>query len=399
MSIPSFFPTLPNALNLLTAIGVILIAGLLGGRLVTRFLSIPAIIGYVLAGLLIGPGGFNLISTADLNDIGLLVDLAIGMVVFELGRRIDYKWLLREKWLFATGLIISVSIFVALFGLLTAFGVSKLVASMVAAISMATSPAVTLNVVRESKAEGQVSERMLNIVAIGNSLAFIVFTMCLSALHVEYSADWTTFIFHPLYLIAGSIAIGWAAGRLLIYFSHWLGRDIQNQRIAFFALIAATVGIASMFQLSALIALLVFGITSRNDDHEHAVVEPDFSQFSGLLYVVLFIFAGASLQLGHLREFWLIALAFIAVRLAITVFWSAAFSSLNGLSVRKGALLGLGLLPMSSAAILLTQRATVMYPEFGAQLSALMLSVLAIVEILGPICTRFALVASGEAKH
>jgi Kef-type K+ transport system membrane component KefB len=295
--------------------------------------------------------------------------------------------------------VISISIFFGLFGLLTAFGVNKLVAIMAAALGMATSPAVALNVVHDIKAEGQVSERMLNIIAIGNSLGFIVFTMCLSALHVEYRAGWATFVFHPLYLIVGSIALGWLAGRLLIPFSRWLGRDSEKQRIALLALIAATIGIAAMFKLSALIALLALGIASRNHDHEHAIVEPDFRPFGSLLYVVLFVFAGASLEPSHLREYWLVVALFIGARLAIAIFLGAAFSSLNGLTVRKGALLGLGLVPMSGVAIVLMQRATGMYPEFGAQLSALMLSVLMVLEILGPICTRYALVASGEAKQ
>jgi Kef-type K+ transport system membrane component KefB len=398
MAIPDFFPTFPVALNLLTATGLILIAGLLGARLVTRLASVPAIIGYVLAGFLIGPGALNFINVSDLNDLGLLVDFALGMVVFELGRRLDYKWLLHEKWLLISGVLISASIFFGLFSLLTAFGVSKLIAGMAAAFGMATSPAVTLNIVRETKAEGQVSERMLNIVAIGNSLAFIVFTVCLSALHVEYRTDWTTFVLHPLYLVVGSIALGWIGGRLLIYFSQWLGRDSEKQRIALFALIAGTIGIAVMFKLSTLIALLALGIASRNYDREHAIVEPDFGQFSSLFYVVLFVFAGANLELFHLREYWLIVLLFIGARLAISIFLSTALSSFNGLTVRKGALLGLGLVPMSGVAIILMQRSAAVYPEFGAQLSALMVSVLAILEILGPICTRYALVKSGEAK-
>ena len=35
-----------------------------------------------------------------------------------------------------------------------------------------------------------------------------------------------------------------------------------------------------MFDLSALIALLAFGIASRSEDHRYAVVDPDFSQLT-----------------------------------------------------------------------------------------------------------------------
>jgi Kef-type K+ transport system membrane component KefB len=395
----SFFPELPTALNLLTAIGLILLVGVFCARLVTRLPAIPAVTGYVLAGILIGPTGLNLIDSTDLDAFSLLIQLTIGMVVFELGRRLDYQWLLQEKWLLVTAVVMSACLFLGLFTMLVAFGVGKLIASMAAALGIAASPAVVLNVVRESKAEGQLSERMLNIVAIGNSVSFIIFTMCLTALHVEYRADWTTFVLHPLYLLVGSAALGWLAAQLLIHFSQWLGRDAQYQRIALFALITAAVGAAAIFKLSALIALLVFGIASRNNDKKYAIVEPDFSQFSGLLYALLFIYAGAKLELIHLREFWLIGLAFVGIRLGIMAFLGTAFSQLNGLSTRKGTLLGVGLLPMSGVTIVLMERTTAIYPEFGLQLTALMLSILVFTEILGPICTRYALVASGEAER
>lgn len=398
MTAPSFFPALPGALNVLLATGLILIGGMAGARLLMRWMPVPAITGYILAGLLIGPAGLNLINASALDGIGLLIDFALGLIIFELGRRLDYKWLLSERSLLLTAIVISLSIFCGLFSLLILLGSSKLVAGLAAAIGMATSPAVVLNVVRESRAEGQVSDRMLNIVAIGNSVAFIIFTMCLSAQHMEYSAGWETILLHPPYLIGCSIGLGWLGGQLLIYLSRWLGRDSLSQHIVVFGMIAAIVGLTEILKLSALMALLVLGLISRSRDHRHAIIDPDFSQISSLLYVILFVYAGARLEPGHLREVWFAALAFIVLRCMITISLSSALASYNGLSIRKGALLGLGLLPMSGVAIILGQRVSGIYPVFGPELSALMLSVIAILEILGPICTRYALIASGEAQ-
>jgi Kef-type K+ transport system membrane component KefB len=394
----TFLPVLPDGLNFLTAAGLILIAGIFGSRLVARLLPVPAITGYVLTGMLIGPAVLNLVDAATLDKLGLLVDLALGLVLFELGRRVDYQWLLREKRLLATGIAISLATFVALYWMLTQFGIGKLIASMVAAIGMATSPAVALNVVREVKAEGQLSERMLNIVAIGNALAFVGFSMGLAALHLEYQAGWRSYVLHPLYLFFGSAALGWLASRLLIWLGQWLGRDRQAHLILMLALIAATVGVAIMFKLSALIALLAFGIASRSRDPRRIVIEPDLSQFTSLLYVLLFVFAGARLELTHLRDMAPAVFGFIALRFAVTMFLTTSLAGINGMTLRKGALLGVALMPLSGFKIVLVQQAAGFYPHFGAQLSALMVSILVILEIIGPICTRFALVASGEAK-
>ena len=400
MTSHSFFPNMPHALNVLTATGLLLIAGVLGAHLLRRiFPQVPAITAYVLTGLLIGPSVFNLIDAALLSEISLLVDLALGLVLFELGRRVDYKWLLRERGLLITGVALSTLTFIALFILLTQLGVSKLVASMAAALGMATSPAVILNVVREVKAEGQLTERMLNIVVIGNALAFVVFSMGLAAVHVEYEAGWESYILHPFYLLLGSAVLGWFISRLLVWIGQWLGRDSQAQLILVLALIASTVGIAVMLNLSALIALLVFGIASRSYDARHAIVEPDLSQFSGLFYVALFVFSGAKLELSHFLDLWPVVLIFIALRLLIAIGMMTGLARLNGITTRKGALLGLGLVPLSGFNIIMVQHAVGYYPQFGAQLTAFVVSILVILELLGPICTRYALVASGEAKN
>lgn len=393
-----FLPTLPGSLNLLTAISLLLVTGILGARLLSRALPVPAITGYVLTGLLIGPAVFGFVTTAALDRIGLLVDLALGLVLFELGRRVDFQWLMREKRLLITGVAISLVTFAALYGLLLWFGFSGLVASMGAAIGMAASPAVALSVVREVKAEGQLTERMLNIVAIGNVFSFVGFSMGLSVLHLEYDAGWHSFVLHPLYLFAGSVLLGWIASRLLIYLGTFIGRDNQAQLVLTIALIAATVGVSTMLKLSALIALLAFGIATRTRNPKHALVETDFGPYNALLYVFLFVFAGAKLELRYFFEMAPIALAFIALRFAVTLLFTTALSSFNRLSMRKGLLLGVSLIPLSGFKVIMVQHAAGSYPQFSGQLGALMVSILVILEIIGPICTRYALVASGEAK-
>lgn len=398
MAAPEFLPSIPDTLNVLTAAGLILIAGVLGARLVTRLLPVPAITGYVLTGLLLGPAVFNMVNASILNKLGLLVDLALGLVLFELGRRVDYQWLLREKRLLVTGVAISLCTFLGLYWMLTMFGFNPMISSMVAAIGMASSPAVTLNVVHEVKAEGQLTERMLNIVVIGNAVAFIVVAMGLSIVHLEYQAGWRSYVVHPLYLFFGSVLLGWLASRLLIWLGRWLGHNGQAHLILMLGLIAATVGGAIMFKLSALIALLAFGIASRSHGPRRTVIEPDFSQFSAIIYVLLFVYAGARLDLSHMQELAPVALAYVALRFVITTGLTTALAPINGVTVRKGMLLGVGLTPLSGFKIVLVHHAAGFYPQFGLELTTLMVSILVILEIIGPICTRYALVASGEAK-
>ncbi|MGN6388507.1 MAG: cation:proton antiporter [Burkholderiaceae bacterium] len=393
------FPDFPVPINLLTAAGLILIAGILGARLLGRLLPVPTITGYVVTGFLIGPGGLKLISDPMLDDFVLLLDLALGLILFELGRRVDFRWMLREKRLLATGVALSVATFLVLFWLLLYFDVGIVVATMIASIGMAASPAATMNVVGEQRAEGQMTDRLLHIVVIGNVMGFIGFSMGLAALHVQYRMGWQGYVLHPLYLLFGSVLLGWLASQLLVFLGHRLGRDRAAQMIVVIALIAATVGLASMLKLAALIALLAFGIASRSNDRRYALVELEFSPFTMLAYVVLFVFAGARLELSHLRELAPLAIAFVVLRLAVTVATTAATARFNGMSVKKGALLGVALMPLSGFKIILVQNAADAYPQFGADLAALMISMLVILELVGPLCTRYALNRSGESHH
>lgn len=395
----TFFPDFPIPLNLLTAVGLILVAGILGAKILHRMMPVPAITGYVLTGLLIGPAGLNVVTGDILNRFVPLIDVALGIVLFELGRHVDYRWLIREKRLLVTAICLSLLVFVCLFGVLRWFDISPIIATMVAALGMATSPAVTMGIVRETRAEGPMSERLLNLVAIGNVLGFIGFSMGLAGLHLQYEAGWQGFLLHPLYLLSGSVLLGCFAGLLLIGIGRYLGRDWLAQLIVVIALITATVGLASMLKLSALIALLAFGIASRSLDRRHALVQLKFDAYNALLYVILFVFAGARLEVVHLRELGIIVAGFILVRLVVTVALTTATAHANGLTYRKGMLLGLALMPLSGFKIVLVQHAAGAYPDFNADLAALMISMLVVLEIIGPIVARYALHASGEANQ
>jgi hypothetical protein len=60
-------------------------------------------------------------------------------------------------------------------------------------------------------------------------------------------------------------------------------------------------------------------------------------------------------------------------------------------------LLSLALLPMSGLAVVMVLDTQSLYPAFGGELAAVVLTAVAVLEILGPIATQFALKRAGEA--
>ena len=93
-----FLPNWPLRLGDFVLFGALLIAGLAGGELARRLL-LPRITGYVLVGVLFGPEVLGLFRAPLTGVARALIDLGLGLVLFELGHRLDLNWLRRNPWL------------------------------------------------------------------------------------------------------------------------------------------------------------------------------------------------------------------------------------------------------------------------------------------------------------
>src|SRR6476661_7813623 len=98
----SFLPDFPLAMHPLLLFGVLLIAGVAGGELVHRAVRLPRITGYVLTGMVFGPDALGVLNEKLLIQSWIFVDIALGLVLFELGRRLHLRWLVRERYVLAT---------------------------------------------------------------------------------------------------------------------------------------------------------------------------------------------------------------------------------------------------------------------------------------------------------
>ena len=388
------------ALNPLAAFGILLALGVLGGQIAVRIARLPAITGYILSGLIIGPSGLKWLDQQLLDEASLFIQLALGLALFDIGRRVDLRWLRREKVLFATALLTGATTFVGLLALLTFAGFPMTAAALLAAIGMATSPVVLLELVRESRAEGQVTERMVASTGLNNLLSLTVFTLALSFTHFSAGHGVEAFVLQPGWLLLGSVLLGVLAGLLAIRLNIWLGgRQREAQMVLMFGLIALVVGLSGMLKLLPALALLVFGLATRNLERGYSVAEPGLPTRSSFFFVAFFVAAGAQLMPLHLATFWPTAVGFVLLRslLAAGSWWIAARS--NGLPPRSGALLGLGLLPMSGSAVTLMVMGALTLPAGAAEFSGFMLSVLCLTELLGPVVTRFALRRTQETRE
>ena len=392
----SFLPTLPFQMSYPLLFGALLVAGMLGGE-TARLLRMPRIIGYIVVGFVIGPLVSAIHMRPLIEEARIFVDLALGLVLFDLGRRMDIRWMRRDWTLAATGILESLFAFLAVFATLLAFRFQPVHAGLAAAIAMTASPAVLLLVVHDTRAEGQVTERALNLVALNGLLASIITTIMLGSAHFEARMDLETAVLHPMYLFLGSLALGGVMAGI----ARFIARTVEKDREVHFSLIAglvvAAVGLASLLKLPVILALLAFGMFARNDQRGYDLLNVNLAPVGRLLYIVLFVITGASLPLGVFTSGAVLALALVAARAAGKMAAVLAVAPVGGLRIQQAVGLGLAMLPMSSLPLLMLHDILRVYPQFGAELTAALLGAITVMEIVGPLAVQYGLRLAGDA--
>ena len=91
-----FLPPFPDQLDSLALFSLLLVVGLLVGEWLRAHFGWPKVIGYVLAGTIFGPSFFGWISIEALAQTRPVADAALGLLMLEIGRRLDLRWLLYE---------------------------------------------------------------------------------------------------------------------------------------------------------------------------------------------------------------------------------------------------------------------------------------------------------------
>ncbi|MGH8691060.1 MAG: cation:proton antiporter [Burkholderiales bacterium] len=394
-----FLPDLPPAAARLPWYALLLLAAAIAGEAVQRWLRLPRLLGWIAVGAVLGPHALGALDAGSLDALRPVLDVAIGVVLFELGQRVDLSWVRRNPWLLGTSVLESALGFALMFAVLLAVEAPPLLAAAAAAIGIATAPAVVLTVTRELRAQGQVAERALLLTALNSVYAVVAVSVLLAWLAREYAENWRVILLHPLYLIFGSLALAAAFAAATLGLLRLLGRRHNAQFLCVFALVVIAVWVAATLRLSVVLTLLGFGAMARMLDRRRLFVALDFGRVGSILLILLFSITAANIEWAVVPAGALVGGILVAARLAGKALGVFALAPASGLPVRKASLLTLALAPMSGIAVVLVQQMTTYYPQFGPSLATVVVSAIAMLELLGPLLMHFALVRAGEAAE
>ena len=325
---------------------------------ISKRLGLGSVLGFLLAGVAIGPWGLKLIG--DVDAMLHFSEFGVVLLLFLVGLELNPKrlWSLRTS-IFGMGTLQVVATTLAVAALGVAFG-APLALSLVAGMGVAmSSTAIALATLEEKNLlptpGGQASFSVLLFQDIA-----VIPLMPLLSLMAPASAGSAGFDLWAAARAIGLIVLLVVAGRFLLrpLLRYVANTGLREIFIAFSLLLVS--GIALLMQsvgLSAALGTFLAGVLLADSEYRHEL-ELDIEPFKGLLLGLFFISVGMSVDLGLFVRVPMvvpgIALGIVALKVALLLAIARAFK----LCGADGALFALGLSQVGEFAFVLFGVAT-----------------------------------------
>lgn len=296
-------------------IAIIVVAGLLGG-LVAQLLRQPLILGYILAGIMVGPftGGVTVVNT---HDIELLAEIGVALLLFALGLEFSLKELRPVRTIALIGTPIQITLSMALgFGIGQLFAWEWLDSLWFGGMIALSSTMVILKTLMSQGRMGSLSSRVMIGMLIVQDLAVVPLMIILpqlddpgAGLPVLGLAALRAVIFLALMIFVGTRVIP----RLMAYIANWNSRELFVLAITAMGL---GVGYGTyLFGLSFAFGAFVAGMVLSESDYGHQALS-DIIPLRDLFGLLFFVSVGMLLDPVFLITNWqtiLVAVLLVAV--------------------------------------------------------------------------------------
>ncbi|MFZ2146450.1 MAG: cation:proton antiporter [Sedimentisphaerales bacterium] len=405
-------------LNPALLFGIIVLVGALGARFFQK-IHIPQVVGCIVAGILLGDV-LGVITPQTIDKLEPFTMFALGVIGFMIGSQLrgdvfkkygkQFFIILFSQGIGAFLLVMLGSSVVVWFALPSIFQdimpadrlyISIAIGLVLGAISSATAPAATANVLWEYKTRGPLTAAILAVVALDDALALLLYRGAATGAKALMGTGDTSVLITTFLLlgeIVGAIVLGFLAGVLLYYLLKFVRAEDKILEFAISCLLLV-VGISMIPKIDPILPAMALGITianlmPRQSKGTFELVE----KFSPPIYVSFFVLAGAHMEFGKITS-WMVAmiLVYVICRAAgkMTGAWFGGKWSKAPAVVRK--YLGICLLPQAGVAIGLAILASQQFDKvLGHTIIMVVMTATFLMEILGPVLVKVGVKKAGE---
>ncbi|MFW6049805.1 MAG: cation:proton antiporter [Myxococcota bacterium] len=380
--------------------GLILVGGAILG-LVARVARLPALIGHLAAGVLIGKYGLSLLPEAHGEALsGPVTDLTMALVLFVLGGqfRLD-KVRGRERPVLSLALLQSVVTFVLVAGGTWLVLQSIAVAVLLGVLAVEVAPTTTVVVLREYEASGPTSDAIQLVTALSDMLTIVLFELVFLVLVAL--AGGSVSVAGIAWDVVGSLGLGVLSGYALIVLQDRVG--FGNYALPLLTVLLLTIGVCQWTGVPHMLVFLVTGAVVVNRSRFFDPITAAMDNFAQPAYVAFFVLSGWHMDFALLRDHWVLAGVYIVARTLGKLLGARAGERTSGLRMsggdgRPGRPFGLALLSQAGTAIALAQLAAQYDQALGAQLLNVVLAAAVVFELAGPLLLKQVVVSAGEVQ-
>ena len=285
----------------LTSLALVAVVALLCGIVLTR-LRQPAIVGYIVAGVVLGPSGVAIVE--DRTQVNMLADIGVLLLVFLIGMELSlraFKTVLRIALL---GSALQIGLALAVMLLLSqVFGWSIELAVLLGFVVALSSTAVAIRMLDDiGELRSEVGRRAVGIL-LAQDFAVVPMMLFLNAMAGEGGFD-------PVALLPMILAVGFLAAfvwylsrrvRVSLPFRRWARRDSDLVPLAALAWCFGAATVSGLIGLSAAYGAFLAGLYLGNSTDRRAMMRAT-RPIQSVFLMAFFLSIGLLIDLGYIWQ-------------------------------------------------------------------------------------------------
>lgn len=345
-----------------------ILLAILFGKVVSK-LKLPAILGWLLAGMILGPHAFNLLNQGILDTS--FYKYAINILECAVGLMIGTELVWRKiksavKQIIITTLTQSLGtfLFVSLvFGIVFKFmDITLYLAFLFGGIALATAPAPALSIVREFRTKGDVTRTLIPMAALDDMVGVVVFFSTIAIVSRQLSAGSM-----PIYIIAMFIFLPLGIGCLVGFISGYIMKKTSDKNYIFInliisILIASIIGIGLNYYVlpTPILNFMLIGMaysavfSNLISDEQLEILMKDFNLILSFAMIAVILNLGAPLDYHLIFGAGLFTIIYIVSRACGKYFGARFGATITHAPDTVKKYLGFTLLPHSGVSLVFT---------------------------------------------